>query len=483
MIAEIKVCGRGEKQALVGQALLPPVPITASGVNLAEMQNTACFEAASRNRRREMFGWTLLLCLAALPGTSLAQGPIPSTAPRSGASITPATPLAKLLEEAEHNNPSIEAARRAWRAAAQEPSQMSTLPDPEVMVQQVNAGSPRPFAGFSQVEMTNLAVGISQEIPYPGKLRLKGEIAGRTAEVAAKRVDEVRRAVGARLKEAYFRLASVQQTLAILARDGKLLDQIEKIAEAHYGVGQGNQQDVLKAQLERTRLLRETTIDAQQRDSLEAALKQVLNRPYDSPDITVEELAETPLPYTSEELLERVRSGNPGVTAGQAAVRRQGLQLELARKDFYPDFSVEYLWEHTAANFPDRYMLGVGVRIPIYRSRRQRPELAQAAEELNQSRHEYEASVQQTYFDVRDRFIAADTGAQMLKIYREGLIPQAMATFRAGLSAYQSGREDFETLLASFLDVLKFDEEYWRVLADHEVALARIEQLTGVTLR
>ncbi len=57
-----------------------------------------------------------------------------------------------------------------------------------------------------------------------------------------------------------------------------------------------------------------------------------------------------------------------------------------------------------------------------------------------------------------------------------------MATFRACLAAYQSGSQDFESLLSSFLDVLKFDEEYWKTLADHETAVARIEQLTGVTI-
>ena len=31
----------------------------------------------------------------------------------------------------------------------------------------------------------------------------------------------------------------------------------------------------------------------------------------------------------------------------------------------------------------------------------------------------------------------------------------------------------------SFLDVLKLDEEYWRTLLDHEMAVARLEQITG----
>src|SRR6266516_6257087 len=137
------------------------------------------------------------------------------------------------------------------------------------------------------------------------------------------------------------------------------------------------------------------------------------------------------------------------------------------------------MWQHTAEQFRDYYMLSFGVRVPIYRSRKQRPEVAQAVEELHRSRREYEAQVQQAYFDIRDQYLRAETAARILKMYREGLIPQAAGTFKAGVAAYEANRQDFETLLASFLDVLHLDEEYWRTLLDHETAVARLEQITG----
>jgi len=401
------------------------------------------------------------------------------TAPSPQAS---STPLAKLLEEAGANNPQILAARHAWRAATQVASQVSTLPDPQVVVQQFSVGSPRPFAGYSNSDFAYIGVGISQDLPYPGKLRLRGELADREAASARERVEVVRRAVREQLKAAYFRLAYLQHTLTILERNGKVLEQIEKIAEARYRVGQGNQQDVLKAQLERTKLLRELAVRHQEVGQLQARLKQILSRPPDSPDLVAEELTETSLPYTADELLARVRAQNPEVRAEGEMVRRQSLQVELAHKDFYPDFNLQYMWQHNAEQFRDYYLLTFGMRIPIHRRRKQEPELAQATEELNRSRRQYEVQVQQAYFDVRDQLVTAETAAQLLKIYRDGLVPQATATFQAGLAAYQSNREDFETLLGSFLDVLNFDLDYWRAVADHETALARIEKLTGVTL-
>jgi outer membrane protein, heavy metal efflux system len=391
-------------------------------------------------------------------------------------------PLSKLIAEAEQRSPQLLAARQGWQAASQVPSQVSTLPDPQIVFQQVAVGSPRPFAGFTNSDFAYAGVGVSQEFPYPGKLRLRGEIAARDVAGAEDQVESVRRSVVAQLKDAYFNLAYHLKMLEILDRDGRLLDQIEKIAEARYRVGQGNQQDVLKAQLQKTDLLKDMELHHEAHYRLEAQLKQILNRAPDSPDIMPEELVETPFASTFEELRAEVRAKNPELRTQQEMVRRQGLQVELARKDFYPDFNAQYMWQHTAAPFRDYYMLTLGVSLPIHRRRKQEPELAQASAELSRSRRLYEAEVQQTYFDLRDQYLAAETAGRVLKIYRGGLIPQATATFDAGLAAYQTGREDFETLLSSFLDILNLDMEYWRTLAEHETALARIEQVVGNTM-
>jgi outer membrane protein TolC len=392
------------------------------------------------------------------------------------------TPLSALLDEASRNNPDILAARHGWQAATQVPSQVSTPPDPQVTVQQFSVGSPRPFAGFSNSGFAYIGLGISQDLPYPGKLKLKGEAAQQDAAVSRDRLDTVRRSVLQQVKEAYFQVAYVQQTLEVLDRNGKLLEQIEKIADARYRVGQGSQQDVLKAQLEQTKLLREVAHHHQLMDTQQALLNKLLNRPAGSSGISTEQLVETPLRYTSEELLAKVRTASPEVAGQEEMVKRQSLQVEIARKDRYPDFNVQYMWQHTAEQYRDYYMLSFSARIPIYRSRRLNPEMDQAVEDLNRSRREYESQVQSSYFDVRNQYIAAETASQMLKIYREGLIPQALATYQAGLASYQTGSLDFESLFSAFLDVLNFDGEYWKALAEHETALARIEQITGVPL-
>ncbi len=390
--------------------------------------------------------------------------------------------LADLLREAGKNNPLIEAALRSWEAASHVPSQAGTLPDPQFMVQHFSVGSPRPFAGYTNSDFAYIGFGVSQDFPFPGKLKLHRQLAEREAASLREQIEEVRRGVLEEVKIAYFRLAYLRQALEILRRNEALLRQIEQISEAHYRAGEGNQQDVLRAQLERTKILRETTLNKQQTGQLDARLKQLLDRPQTSPDIVPQPLYATALPYTAEQLLARLGTENPGLRAQSEVIRRQDVQVNLARKDFYPDFNVQYMWQHTASNFRDYYMLTFGVRIPIYRRKKQQPELAQAGAERQRSRSEYDAQLQQASFELQNALVTVNTSAELLKTYREGLIPQASATFQAGLAAYQANRQDFETLLGAFLQVLRQDLEYWQTLAEHETALARIERLTGVTL-
>ena len=158
------------------------------------------------------------------------------------------TLLQDLLAEAEQNNSQIKAAQQSWQAARQVPSQVSTLPDPQINVQQVNVGSPRPFAGYTNSDFSYIGLGISQDLPYPGKLRLRGEIAKRDADVTQQQFESVRRSVLSGIKSVYFQLAYLSKTQRILENDGQLLQQVEKAADARYRSGLGNQQDLLRAQ-------------------------------------------------------------------------------------------------------------------------------------------------------------------------------------------------------------------------------------------
>ena len=390
------------------------------------------------------------------------------------------TPLNVLIEEAKKNDPAIRVAESAARAATFAAPQVSTLPDPQFTLQQFSVGSPRPFAGYTNSDFAYIGLGASQRFPYPGKLKLRGAVADRDADAVKAHVEVVLQDEIETLKTTYFHLAYLQQTLGILQQNAALLQQIEQQAEAHYSTGQGNQRDVLKAQLERTKILREISMHHQRVGEDQAVLKRILRRSQDSRDIIPEPLSATFLRYTASDLLDKVKGQNPNVQEDTAMIQRSQTAVELAQKEFRPDFEVSYVYENTDRKFRDYYMLSFSVNFP--RRKPRQAALAQAQVNVERARQEQDAQVQAVLGEVQKQYVRIKASEEQLLIYRDGLIPQAQATIQAGLTAYESSRIDFESLFSSYIDVLNLNLEYQQTLLDHETALAHIERLSGVTL-
>jgi outer membrane protein, heavy metal efflux system len=391
------------------------------------------------------------------------------------------TPLSELIEEAHQNNAQLAAAQHAWRAAGQVAQQVTTLPDPQFTLQQFSVGSPKPFAGFTNSDFAYIGFGASQELPYPGKLRLKGQVAEREAKTQQAQADELQASIAQQVKTAYFHLAYLQQTLSILERTRATLKQLADTELARYQVGQGSQAEVLKAQLERTKLVREITMHHAEMGQYEADLKLLLHRPQESEDILAEDLRLTALAYGAPELLALVQGQNPAVQSEKAILSKQNAQLQSAQRAGKPDFSVGYMFEETGTHYRDYYVLTLGVSLP--RRRRVKAEIAEAAAMREKSKASLDAQLQQQRSEVQKQYVAASSAGELVTEYREGLLPQTQAVLRAHLATYQSGAGELSSVLLSLGDTLTLERESAQALLDHEIAIAHLETLTGVTLR
>jgi outer membrane protein, heavy metal efflux system len=391
------------------------------------------------------------------------------------------TPLAQLIAEAQANNTQISAADHSWKAATHVAQQVTSLPDPQFTVQQFSVGSPKPFAGFSNSDFAYIGFGASQDIPYPGKLRLKGDVANREADTQQAQVDVLRASIVEQVKLAYLRLAYLEATLAILQQNDAVLQPLIQNGLSRYSLGQGSQADVLKAQVEHTKILRVVTMHHQEMGQLQADLKQLLHRSQGSAEIMPEQLTATPSRCTAEELQALVQEHNPAVHMDASAVQKQDALVKSAQRDGKPDFNVGYMFEQTGGGYRDYYVLTLNMKLP--RHKRTEGEIAEATERLNQSKQELDSQMQQQLAEVQKQYIAVTSTEELLKEYREGLIPQAEAALHSEESAYQSDKQQFAPVLSSLLDVLTFEHDYQQVLLDHETALVHLETLTGATLR
>ena len=391
------------------------------------------------------------------------------------------TPLSQLLAEAAANNPQVSAADHGVRAARQVAQQVTTLPDPKFTYQQFSVGSPKPFAGYTNSDFAYVGVGASQELPYPGKLRLRGQVADREADTKQAETEVTKTSIADGVKADYLRLAYLQQTLGILRQNEAVLDQLIQDATAHYQVGQGMQQDVLEAQLDRTKIVKEITMHHQEMGQLQAHLKGLLDRDQASPDIVTEDLTQSSLKSPASDLLAQVRQSNPQVQVDAKDISKQDAQLASAKREGKPDFELGYMYENTDRKYRDYYMFTFDVRFP--RKKRVNAEVAQAQEQLIQSQKTLDAHLQQRLAEVQQGYVNATSDEELLKEYREGLIPQSEAAYRATLNGYAFNREPFAHVLSSFSSLLGLKLEYAQTLVDHETALAHLESLTGATLR
>ena len=391
-----------------------------------------------------------------------------------------ATSLQSLIAEARQNNPAIRFSEMAVASARYAPKQASALPDTEVMVQHFSVGSPRPFAGYSNSDFAYIGFGASQELPYPGKRSLRANVAEHEVAISNAEKDVVAWDAITRLKLAYFQIAASQQVIAILQRDQQTAEQIEQAAEARYRVGQGSQEDVLRAQLQRTKLLNELSTQSRDKAQAEAAIKALLNRPLGSPDLVAEPLRERSLP-AAETLLQKLADENPDLQVNRQRIAQGQAAVELAKREKKPDFGVQYMWQHTASEFRDYYMATFSVKLPN-RSRVRAME-GEAQAKLAQAESEKQARLKQMESDLGEQIAVAQASEQQLKVYDEGLIPQSQAALNAGLAGYSAGKQEYQALLSSFADTLQLAIERERTLAEHESALARIEALIGEELQ
>jgi outer membrane protein, heavy metal efflux system len=433
------------------------------------------YQSIRRITARDFLATTFAIAiLVAIPSAGRAQ----DSAPANDAPVSPDR-LRALVDEALAHSPVVLAARSHWQAQTKAPIQAATLPDPQVSLQHFTVGSPQPFSGYESSDFYYTGFGASQDIPGPGKLHLQKSEAEKDAEYARHRYEAAGRAVEEKVKQLYYELFYHAKALAILDRNQDELKQIQQITSTRYRLGQGLQQDVIKAQLQTTELLKEHAMHHQEEDQEQLELKQLLGRDPDSRNIDIGEVEITQLQLDSSQLADLADSGSPELAADRAMEARSAEALKLAHQGYWPDFTVGYSYQKTGPGFRDYYMLSLGAKVPLYFWRKQTPAIEQAALEAESAREQVRATQLQASSEGESSLVAMRTTKRILSIYRDGLIPQAETSQASAMAAYRVGKVDFQTLLSSVLDLRNLRQEYYRSLADHEIAVAKLEQVIG----
>jgi len=387
--------------------------------------------------------------------------------------------LEEVLRRALDANPEVLAARARLDAAAERPPQARSLPDPVVTGMLRNVGFPGITIGD---EMMSLAgVRYTQALPYRGKRELRGAAAASGIDVAAARLDLIRRRVVREVAIAYFELGYVDRAVEIVAGTRRFLTDLEETAEARYAVGEGIQQDVLKAQVEISVLLERLVLLEQMRDTVETRINRQLDQPA---SLTLPAPEPVPAPAWIFELasLEAEAVESSALLRERARqIEQQEAALAVARRETKPDWMLSGAWM-TRGSLPDVWELNVGINLPIFRENKQDRAIAEAGSELRARQHDQRDAGNVVAAALREQFLRADRATRLTQLYSAAIIPQAILSLESATAGYEVGRVDFLTVLDNVVTLLTYQLEYERQRADYLQAIAALEEHVGRSL-
>ncbi len=389
--------------------------------------------------------------------------------------------LEDLMAEVRTHNPLLQASSLEALALSKRTAQVSALPDPSVRITYL----PAPILTARGTQRSQWS--IEQEIPYPGKLGLRGSIADLTAEIKSFATATLERDLLHQVKISYYELYRIQQQeLRILAFTDRLRN-FEEAAATQYEVGAGVQQAILKTQLERNSLSgRQLELSIERRTATET-LTRLLNRPL-SAESNVTVSVKTPSYIKLDEigLLEVALRERPEVHALQTTEKRADREIALARKQFKPDFrfSITY-FDIGQQDMPptasgrDAFGINATIRIPLQRSRL-RAKLEEARIHRNHVLAHQEALVSSLSTQVADLIHHLQEEARQLELYEEALIPQAEIALQATLNSYTTGDTDYLDLLDSERTLFFLGMSYDNTIGRYFQATATLERALGV---
>jgi outer membrane protein TolC len=393
-----------------------------------------------------------------------------------------AAALAALITEALESSPEIRAASREREAARQRIAPAEALDDPILEAGVINA--PLASSTFNREDMTMKMIGLSQRVPFPGKRGLRKDVAAQDAQSVGHGYQETVNRVVRDIKAAYFDLGLILEKTRLVEKNKLILEDMRHIAEQHYGVGLGSQADALKAQTQVSRMLDELLKLARERPTAEAELIRALGRnaivtpPVPGPPQLREET------LSLESLRETAFSQRPQLLALQSMVARNEKALDLARKNYYPDFDVRLAYGQRdnmldGSRRPDMVSLTVAVNLPVWRENKLSPRVAEALAKRDQVQSMYEAQRNEVAASLRQQTALAEQNRQSARLYQTAILPQARLTVESAMSAYQVNRVDFLTLLDSQMTVFNYEIGLATAMAGYNKALAEIDLLTG----
>ncbi|MBI1822399.1 MAG: TolC family protein [Nitrospirae bacterium] len=382
-----------------------------------------------------------------------------------------------LIDQARLRNPEIIAATKKLEALQQEIQQEKAWEDPEFTLTQYEAPSNLDLSHPAQTWY-----GLGQSFSFPGKRALKGKIAEKEAEYQYEMLQTTIREVVFKLKSAYYRQFFASKGINIHLAHQTLLEEFTRSAQQKYAAGFGSQQEIVKAEVELSKL--HNSLLALEEDKIEAetTLNAILNQPADVFLETSEEPENTEFKHTLEELIPSALKNRPELLAANLQIQKKGISLSLAEKYIYPDFMAELTYMESHKGEENKWMAIAKMNLPWIFNHKYQAKIRQIRLEKEETEAELKGIENKTLAELRILHSKIKSLEKSLNMYRNGILPQAEQSLKASQIAYQSGKTDLLNVIDSERTLKDLEMNYFETLVDFNQRISELEKLTGKDL-
>jgi outer membrane protein TolC len=269
--------------------------------------------------------------------------------------------------------------------------------------------------------------------------------------------------------------------MEVTQRNKGILEELSKITQTRYSLGQAIQEDIIRTQVEISKMLDDLLMLEQKKRSLAARLNYLLNQPQSTPVGRPAELDFRRASFSIEELQEQALAENPMLQALKQEIAARGKNVDLARRDYFPDFSLKFAYGQRDDRL-DMYTGMIEMNLPIFVASKQNRRVEEAYADIRSTQAKYDSAQNEILYMIADMGSMAQRLERKLELYRTGIIPQATLQIDTAMSAYMVNKADYMTLLDSRVRLYRYELDYHDALTEYEKSLAALEAAVGAKL-
>jgi cobalt-zinc-cadmium efflux system outer membrane protein len=396
------------------------------------------------------------------------------------------TDLKALISEALQANPAVKEKAQVKEASQEAIRPARALDNPEVSLGFLNL--PTDTFAFNQVDMTQAPqIGVKQKFPFPGKLKLRSEVAEEQNRADTFSYQDKINEIRSRVIQGYWNLSLAYASYDITQRNKEMWQQVVKVAETRYAVGMGMQAEVLQAQVELGNYLDRLFQWKQREESITADLNALRSKPPNTTISRPQPLKPRSLTLKLENLL-ALAAEQPQLQALKSQIAKQEKAVQLAHKNFFPDFGVGVAYGfrernvQTGLNRPDFFSGTVSLDLPIWWNAKQKPRLREQKARQAAAQDAYRSYWDRIASAIKDRFVILQRLSEQIQLNGQGIVPQAYQAADASLAAYRVGNLDFARLTQNYIAMYNAELKYQAYMKEYEGTWAELEWLVGPEL-